>query len=75
MRFDAELDVRGLHCPLPILRTKKKLAQLDSGQVLKIEVTDPGALKDFRLFAKHTGHQLLSHKDAGRKLTFYFQKK
>ncbi|MSP98728.1 MAG: sulfurtransferase TusA family protein [Betaproteobacteria bacterium] len=75
MHFDAELDVRGLNCPLPILRTKKKIGQLASGQVLKIEATDPGALKDFKMFAKQTGHQLLSHTDAGRELTFFMQKK
>lgn len=75
MHFDAELDVRGLNCPLPILRTKKKIGQLASGQVLKIDATDPGALKDFQMFAKQTGHQLLSHTDAGKELTFFMQKK
>ncbi len=75
MHFDAELDARGLNCPLPILRTKKKLSALASGQVLKIDATDSGAVKDFQNFAKHTGHQLLAHTDAGKQFTFFMQKK
>jgi tRNA 2-thiouridine synthesizing protein A len=58
--FDTELDVRGLKCPLPILRTKKVLASLTSGAVLKIVATDPGAAKDFEAFARQTGHELLT---------------
>jgi tRNA 2-thiouridine synthesizing protein A len=73
--FDAELDARGLNCPLPILRTKKKLSELASGQVLKIDATDPSAVKDFQMFAKQTGHQLLAHTDAGKEFTFFMQKK
>jgi tRNA 2-thiouridine synthesizing protein A len=75
MHFDAELDARGLNCPLPILRTKKKLSELASGQVLKIEATDPSAVKDFQMFAKQTGHQLLAHLDEGKEFTFFMQKK
>lgn len=75
MQYDAELDARGLNCPLPILRTKKKLAELSSGQVLKIEATDPGSVKDFQMFAKQTGHQILSQADSGKEFTFYMKKK
>jgi len=75
IHFDAELDARGLNCPLPILRTKKKLSELASGQVLKIDATDPSAVKDFQMFAKQTGHQLLAHSDSGREFTFFMQKK
>ncbi len=75
MHFDAELDARGLNCPLPILRTKKKLSELTSGQVLKIGTTDPSSVKDFQMFAKQTGHQLLAHSDAGREFTFFLQKR
>lgn len=53
-----ELDVRGLKCPLPILRTKKALAAMDSGAVLKVLATDPSAKKDFEAFARQTGHEL-----------------
>ena len=57
--FDQELDACGLNCPLPILRAKKSLAALASGQVLRIIATDPGAVKDFESFAKQTGNALL----------------
>jgi tRNA 2-thiouridine synthesizing protein A len=75
MDFDKELDARGLNCPLPILRTKKALADLQSGQVLKVLATDPGAVKDFQTFAKQTGHALLSHDEASREFTFFMKKK
>ena len=51
MNFDKELDARGLNCPLPILRAKKALAEMTSGQVLRIVATDPGSQKDFPAFA------------------------
>ena len=76
MTFDKELDARGLNCPLPILRTKKALAELQSGQVLKVLATDPGAVKDFQAFSRQTGHQLLSHaEDAKREFIFFMRKK
>lgn len=73
--FDKELDARGLNCPLPILRTKKTLTDMTSGQVLKILATDPGATKDFQAFAKQTGNTLLSSDEADRVFTFFLQKK
>lgn len=75
MKFDAELDARGLNCPLPILRTKRKLSQLASGQILKINATDRGAGKDFQMFARQTGHELLSQSDSGKEFTFFMKKK
>jgi len=75
MDFDKELDARGLNCPLPILRTKKALADLSSGQVLKVLATDPGAVKDFEAFSRQTGHQLLSHTEERKEFTFYMRKK
>lgn len=60
MQFDKELDTRGLKCPLPILRCKKGLAELEPGQILKAYATDPGAVKDFQAFCKQTGHVMLS---------------
>ena len=75
MNFDKELDTRGLNCPLPILRTKKALSDLQSGQVLKVVATDPGAVKDFQTFAKQTGHQLLQHGEANKEFTFFMRKK
>lgn len=75
MHFDKELDARGLNCPLPILRTKKALSELQSGQVLKVLATDPGSVKDFQTFARQTGHALLSHDMVNREFTFFMKKK
>jgi tRNA 2-thiouridine synthesizing protein A len=75
MNFDKEVDARGLNCPLPILRTKKALADLVSGQVLKVVATDPGALKDFQAFSRQTGHELVSHSEASKEFTFFMRKK
>jgi tRNA 2-thiouridine synthesizing protein A len=75
MQFDKELDARGLNCPLPILRTKKSLNEMSSGQVLKIMATDPGSVKDFQAFAKQTGNELLSSAEAEKIFTFFMKKK
>ena len=75
MNADKELDCRGLNCPLPILRAKKSLAEVESGQVLKILSTDPGSVKDFAAFAKQTGNELLSTAEAGGEFTFFMKKK
>jgi tRNA 2-thiouridine synthesizing protein A len=75
MNFDKELDARGLNCPLPILRAKKALGEMTSGQVLRIVATDPGAVKDFQAFAKQTGNELLSHAEADKEFTFFMKKK
>lgn len=74
-RFDRDLDVRGLNCPLPILRAKKALSDLGSGQVLRVLATDPGSVKDFQAFAKQTGNELLSHAEADQVFTFFVKKK
>jgi len=57
--YDREVDARGLACPLPILRAKKALAEMQSGQILKIVCTDRGSVRDFQAFAKQTGNDLL----------------
>lgn len=75
MQFDRELDVKGLSCPLPILRTKKTLAEMSSGQVLRVMATDPGAVKDFQAFAKQTGNHLLANAEADQVFEFYFKRK
>ena len=70
MNTDSELDATGLNCPLPILKTKKALAGLQSGQTLRIIATDPGAVKDFEAFSRHGKHELLeSREDQGK---YYF---
>jgi len=65
MNFDQELDTRGLNCPLPIFKTKKALATLQSGQVIRVVSTDPGSVRDFAAFAKQTGNELLSQETLG----------
>ncbi len=72
--FDAELDASGLNCPLPILKAKKALAGIESGQVLHIIATDPGATKDFEAFAKQTGNELLDSREDGGKFFFLLKK-
>jgi tRNA 2-thiouridine synthesizing protein A len=75
MNFDKELDARGLNCPLPILRAKKALSDMQPGQVLKVLATDPGAVKDFQTFAKQTGNELLSHAEVQKEFTLYMMKR
>jgi tRNA 2-thiouridine synthesizing protein A len=65
MNIDKELDTRGLNCPLPILKAKKALAELVSGQMLKIVSTDAGSVRDFQAFAKQTGNELVEQQAAG----------
>ena len=72
--FDTELDASGLNCPLPILRAKKSLAGLQSGQILHIIATEPGSVKDFEAFAKQTGNELMESKEEGGKFFFLIKK-
>ena len=73
--FDKELDARGLSCPLPILKTKKSLNELTTGQVLKVVATDPGSVKDMQAFANQTGNPLLSSAEENKTYVFYLKKK
>lgn len=75
MEFTKEIDTRGLNCPLPILRAKKALTELVSGQVLKITSTDPGSVRDFAAFAKQTGHNLVESGEANKEFLFFLKKK
>lgn len=75
MEFDRDLDVKGLNCPLPILRTKKALADMESGQILRVLATDPGAQKDFPAFARQTGNELLEQKEEDKVFEFYLKRK
>jgi tRNA 2-thiouridine synthesizing protein A len=59
MQIDQEVDARGLNCPLPILKAKKALAQMTSGQVLRVLATDPGSMRDFQAFSRQTGNELV----------------
>jgi tRNA 2-thiouridine synthesizing protein A len=75
MDFQRELDARGLNCPLPILKTKKALADMVSGQVLRVLATDPGSVRDFQAFARQTGNELVSHSEENREYIFFMRRK
>ncbi|MFV2032144.1 MAG: sulfurtransferase TusA family protein [Gammaproteobacteria bacterium] len=72
--YDRELDASGLNCPLPILRAKKTLSDMQSGQTLRVIATDPGSVKDFEAFSKQTGNQLLSSGEEGGRFSFVMKK-
>lgn len=74
MEFDKELDATNLNCPMPILRCKKGLSEINPAQILKITATDPGSVKDFQAFCKQTGHELLQLDDADGVFIFYIKK-
>ena len=65
MNIDRDLDTKGLNCPLPILKAKKALSEMSSGQVLRVVSTDPGSTRDFQAFAKQTGNELLEQSTEG----------
>ncbi len=75
MQVDKELDARGLNCPLPILKTKKSLADMASGQVLKVVSTDCGSVKDMQAFSNQTGNELLSSTEENGEYIFLMKKK
>lgn len=74
MEFNEELDARGLNCPLPILRCKKAINKMETGEVLKIIATDPGSVKDFEAFCKQTGNELVDTSEDGSEFTFFIKK-
>jgi tRNA 2-thiouridine synthesizing protein A len=65
MNIDVELDTRGLNCPLPILKAKKALSSMESGQTLRVVATDSGSVRDFQAFARQTGNELIEQQTAG----------
>jgi tRNA 2-thiouridine synthesizing protein A len=73
--FDSAVDARGLNCPLPILKAKKALATIQSGQVLKVTATDPGSKRDFEAFARQTGNVLVGQFELDRTWTFYLKRR
>jgi len=72
--FDVELDTSGMNCPLPVLKARKALSEMSSGQRLHLIVTDPGAKKDIPAFCKMTGHQLIDTHDQEGKIHFFLEK-
>ncbi len=65
MEVQREIDTRGLNCPLPILKAKKALAEMQSGELLRVVATDPGSMRDFQAFARQTGNELVQQDTAG----------
>jgi len=74
MNFDKELDARGLGCPLPIIKTKKSLNELTSGQILRVIATDPGSVSDMQAFTEQTGNHLLSSEVQNKDYVFFIKK-
>ncbi len=75
MDIHKELDTRGLHCPLPILKAKKALADMQSGQLLKVVATDPGSTRDFQAFARQTGNELVAQSQAGEEFVHVLKRR
>lgn len=72
--FNQELDATGLNCPLPILRCKKAMNGMETGEVIRVIATDPGAVKDFEAYCNQTGHELVSGGEEGGKFIFLIKK-
>ena len=75
MDAQKEIDTRGLNCPLPILKAKKALADLQSGEVLRVLSTDPGSVRDFQAFARQTGNELVEQSTAGDDFVHYLRRR
>ena len=75
MDIAKEVDARGLNCPLPILKAKKALAELQTGELLKVLCTDPGSVRDFQAFCKQTGHVLVEQQHEGDEYTHLLRRR
>jgi TusA-related sulfurtransferase len=75
MDANKELDTRGLNCPLPILKAKKALAEMASGEVLKVVATDPGSMRDFQAFARQTGNELLEQTSSNDEFIHFLRRR
>ncbi|MBA3777386.1 MAG: sulfurtransferase TusA family protein [Casimicrobiaceae bacterium] len=75
MQHDREVDARGLNCPLPILRTKKTLNDMQSGQVVRVVATDPASVRDFQAFSRQTGNELLEHGEQDSEFWFLLRRR
>lgn len=75
MQVAKEIDTRGMNCPLPILKAKKALADLRSGEVLKVVATDPGSTRDFQAFARQTGNELVEQSAADGEFVHYLRRR
>ncbi|MFG6457715.1 sulfurtransferase TusA family protein [Roseateles sp. BYS96W] len=75
MDVQREIDTRGLNCPLPILKAKKALAEMLSGELLRVVATDPGSMRDFQAFARQTGNELVEQQSAGAEFTHVLRRR
>ncbi len=75
MNAQKELDARGLNCPLPILKAKKALADMRSGEVLKVLATDPGSMRDFQAFARQTGNELVEQESSNDEFIHFLRRR
>ena len=75
MNIDLEIDTSGLNCPLPILKAKKALTELQSGQTLKVIATDPGSWRDFEAFARQTGNELVSQEKTASNFVYLLKRR
>ena len=75
MQAQKELDTRGLNCPLPILKAKKALADMRSGEVLRVVATDPGSMRDFQAFARQTGNELLEQASSNDEFIHFLRRR
>jgi TusA-related sulfurtransferase len=75
MQADRELDTRGLNCPLPILKAKKALAEMASGDILKVVATDPGSVRDFQAFSRQTGNELVEQSNDADEFIHYLKRR
>ena len=75
MQAQKELDTRGLNCPLPILKAKKALADMRSGEVLRVVATDPGSMRDFQAFARQTGNELVEQESSNDEFIHFLRRR
>ena len=75
MKIDKEIDTRGLNCPLPILKAKKALAEMHSGELLRVVSTDAGSVRDFQAFARQTGNELVEQTTLGADFTHVLKRR
>jgi tRNA 2-thiouridine synthesizing protein A len=75
MEFQKDVDARGTKCPLPILKAKKALNDMQTGEILRVMATDPGSVRDFNAFARQTGNELLLHEEQNAEFTFFLRRK
>ncbi len=75
MEFDRELDTSGLNCPLPLLKLKKILNEMESHQIVHVIATDPASVLDFGVFSDQTGNEILEHREENRRYHYWIRKK